>query len=262
VTPVRIAVSGVVRAWDGNQRTGVNAAYVRALLVAGGVPLILSPLMGASLAAAALDGCDGLLLSGGEDIEPSWYGADPSPLLDEPSRERDLFELALFAVARQRALPILGICRGIQLINVALGGTLFQDLPSERPGAIEHSPKSTRDARTHVVRLQPGSRAALALEATQVTVNSVHHQAIRELGKGLVATGWSNDGLIEAAESEAGASWILAVQWHPEEMHADRNAPEHGLFSALIREASRVDRSSVGGGRKEDAIAHAVEGTA
>jgi len=249
VSPVRIAVSGVVRAWDGNQRTGVNAAYVRALLVAGGVPLILSPLMGASLAAAALDGCDGLLLSGGEDIEPSWYGADPSPLLDEPSRERDLFELALFAVARQRALPILGICRGIQLINVALGGTLFQDLPSERPGTIEHSPKNTRDARTHVVRLQPGSRAALALEATQVTVNSVHHQAIKELGKGLVATGWSNDGLIEAAESQAGASWILAVQWHPEEMHADRNAPEHGLFSALISEAGRVNGSSVGGGR-------------
>ena len=180
----RIAVSGVVRAWDGNQRTGVNAAYVRALLLAGGVPLILSPLMGASLAAAALDGCDGLLLTGGEDIEPSWYGADPSPLLEEPSQERDLFELALFAVARQRALPILGICRGIQLINVALGGTLFQDLPSERPGTIEHSPKNARDARTHVVRVQPGSRAALALGAAQITVNSVHHQAIKESGQG------------------------------------------------------------------------------
>jgi putative glutamine amidotransferase len=119
VSLARIAVSGVVRTWDGNQRTGVNAAYVRALSLAGGVPLILSPLMGASLAAAALDGCDGLLLTGGEDIEPSWYGADPSPLLEEPSQERDLFELALFAIARQRALPILGICRGIQLINGA-----------------------------------------------------------------------------------------------------------------------------------------------
>ena len=258
----RIAVSGVVRDWDGNQRTGVNAAYVRALLLGGGVPLILSPLMGASLAAAALDGCDGLLLTGGEDIEPSWYGAEPSPLLEQPSQERDLFELALFAVARQRELPILGICRGIQLINVALGGTLFQDLPSERPGKIDHSPKHPRDARTHVVRLQPGSRAALALDGTQVTVNSVHHQAIKELGKGLVATGWSDDGSIEAAESEPGASWILAVQWHPEEMHADRAAPEHGLFSALVSEARRAGRSSVGGRWKEDAIAHPVEGTA
>jgi putative glutamine amidotransferase len=262
VSLARIAVSGVVRAWDGNQRTGVNAAYVRALLLAGGVPLILSPLMGASLAAAALDGCDGLILTGGEDIEPSWYGVEPSPLLDEPSQERDLFELALFAVARQRGLPILGICRGIQLINVALGGTLFQDLPSERPGTIDHSPKHARDARTHGVRLQAGSRAAVALDSTQISVNSVHHQAIRELGKGLVATGWSEDGLIEAAESEAGASWILAVQWHPEEMHADRRAPDHGLFSALINEADRTDGLSVGGRRKEDAIAHTIEGTA
>ena len=256
----RIGVSGVVRTWDGADRTGVNAAYVRALLSAGAVPLILSPLMGASLAASALDGCDGLLLSGGEDVDPSWYGAEPSPHLSPPSQERDLFELALFAVARQRGLPILGICRGIQLINVALGGTLFQDLPSEHPGPVDHSPSGARNARTHVIRLEPGSRAATALETLRPTVNSVHHQAIKDLAPGLVATGWSEDGLIEAAESAPGASWILAVQWHPEEMYADRLAPEHGLFSALVIEAA-AGRSSVGGRRKEDAIAHAVERT-
>ena len=116
----RIAVSGVVRTWDGSIRTGVNAAYVQALLAAGGVPLILSPLMGPSLAGPALNVVDGLILTGGEDLDPAWYGADPSPLLDSPSRERDLFELALFAVARQSGLPILGICRGIQLINVGM----------------------------------------------------------------------------------------------------------------------------------------------
>ena len=255
----RIGVSGVVRAWDGADRTGVNAAYVRALISAGGVPLILSPLMGASLAASALDGCDGLLLTGGEDVDPSWYGAEPSPHLSPPSQERDLFELALFAVARQRGLPILGICRGIQLINVALGGTLFQDLPSERPGRVDHSPSVARDARTHEIRLEPGSRAAAALETLRPTVNSVHHQAIKDLAPGLVATGWSEDGLIETAESGPGAPWILAVQWHPEEMYADRLAPEHGLFAALVNEAAAAGRSSVGGRRKEDAIAHAVE---
>lgn len=257
----RIAVSGVVRTWDGADRTGVNAAYVRALLTAGGIPLILSPLMGASLAGSALDGCDGLLLTGGEDIHPSWYGADPSPLLNPPSRERDLFELALFAVARQRELPILGVCRGIQLINVALGGTLFQDLPSERPGTVDHSPLGARDSRSHTVRIQPGSRAAAALETTSVTVNSVHHQAIKDLAPGLVASGWTNDGLIEAVESGPGASWILAVQWHPEEMQGDRLAPEQGLFSALVNEAGLVRRGLVGGRRKEDANAHAVERT-
>ena len=261
MTHPRIAVSGVVRSWDGSDRTGVNAAYVRALLLAGGIPLILSPLLGSSLAGAALDGCDGLLLTGGEDIDPTWYGAAPSPLLSPPSKDRDLFELALFAVARQRGLPILGICRGIQLINVALGGTLFQDIPAERSGAVEHRPPGSRDSRSHAVRLEPGSRAARALGATSVTVNSSHHQAIKELAPGLVASGWTADELIEAAESEGGASWILAVQWHPEEMHADREAPEHGLFQALVNEAGLGRSGLVGGRRKEDAVAHGVERT-
>jgi putative glutamine amidotransferase len=251
----------VVRSWEGFDRTGVNAAYVRALLAAGGTPLILSPLMGVSLAGSALDGCEGLVLSGGEDIDPSWYGEKPSPLLSPPSRERDLFELALFAVARQRGLPILGICRGIQLINVALGGTLFQDIPSERPGTVDHRPVASPYSRNHTVRLQPGSRAAGALGATSVTVNSSHHQAIKDLAPGLIASGWSGDELIEAAESEPGAPWILAVQWHPEEMHADRQAPEHGLFQALVDEAGMARSGLVGGRRKEDAIADAVERT-
>lgn len=243
MSPARIAVSGVVRTWDGADRTGVNAAYVRAILGAGGIPLIMSPLVGASLAAAALDGCDGLLLTGGEDISPSWYGADPSPLLSQPSQERDLFELALFAVARQRAVPILGICRGIQLINVALGGTLFQDIDSERPDSVDHSPTGARNAHSHSVRLQPGSRAAVALNATEANVNSVHHQAIKDLAPGLVATGWSSDGLIETIESEPGGSWILAVQWHPEEMYAEQGKVGYGLFSALINEAGLACRA-------------------
>jgi putative glutamine amidotransferase len=257
----RIAVSGVVRTWDGSDRTGVNAAYVQALLASGGVPLILSPLMGPSLAGRVLDGVDGLVLTGGEDLDPSWYGAKPSPLLSPPSRDRDLFELALFAVARQRGLPILGICRGIQLINVGMGGTLFQDLPTERPGVVNHRPDGPRNSRSHQVRLEPGSRAAKALGATTITVNSSHHQAIKDLAPGLLATGWTDDTLIEAAEAEPDAPWLLAVQWHPEEMHRDRQAPEHGLFAALVREAGTARDGLVGERRKEDAIAHAVERT-
>lgn len=257
----RIGVSGVVRSWDGADRTGVNAAYVRAVLAAGGVPLVLSPLMGVSFAARALDAVDGLILTGGEDIEPSWYGARPSPQLTPPSPERDLFELALFAVARQRELPILGICRGIQLINVALGGTLFQDLPSERPGTVNHQPSGARDVRSHRVRIEPASRAALALGATGISVNSAHHQAIKELAPGLRATGWSEDALIEAAETPPGTPWLLAVQWHPEEMHADAKAPDGGLFAALVREAANSPVGSVREGRKEHAAAHAVERT-
>jgi putative glutamine amidotransferase len=259
VTPPRIGVSGVVRSWDGAERTGVNSAYVRSLVTAGGVPLVLPPLLGPSLAARALDGIDGLLLTGGEDLDPAWYGADPSPHLTPPSQERDAFELALFTGARERRLPILGVCRGIQLINVALGGTLYQDLPTERPGAVEHRPDGSRDLRSHRVRLQSGSRAAEALGTTGLTVNSSHHQAIRDLASGLVATGWTEDDLIEAAETPADAPWLLAVQWHPEEMHADATAPERGLFAALVREAGRARSISVGKRRKEEPIAHTVE---
>jgi putative glutamine amidotransferase len=242
----RIAISGVVRTWDDADRTGVNAAYVHAVLAAGGVPLVLSPLVGASLAASAMEGVDGLLLTGGEDIDPNWYGAEPSPLLSPPSRERDLFELALFAFAREWQLPILGICRGIQLINVGLGGTLYQDLPTERPAGVQHRPDAARDLRSHRVRLTQGSRAAEALGTTSLTVNSSHHQAIRDLAPGLCATGWTDDELIEAAESPPGQSWLLAVQWHPEEMHKDSRAPEQGLFAAFVREAGRPRRESVG----------------
>lgn len=235
----RIGVSGVVRTWDGAERTGVNAAYVRSVLAAGGVPVLLSPLLGPSYAARALDGVDGLLLSGGEDMDPAWYGAAPSPFTNPPSRERDLFELALFATARQRELPVLGICRGIQVINVGLGGSLYQDLPTERPGPVDHNPASARTERGHEVRLAEGSRAAAALGAAAVRVNSFHHQAVMALAPALVASGWTEDGLIEAVETPADAPWLLAVQWHPEEMYAEHGAPERALFRALVTEAGR-----------------------
>jgi putative glutamine amidotransferase len=241
VSAPRIGVSGVVRQWDGNERTGVNAAYVRSVLAAGGVPIILSPVLGPSYAARAMDGVDGLLLTGGEDIHPALYGAELSPRCYPPSRERDLFELALFAAARQRELPVLGICRGIQLVNVALGGTLYQDLPTDRPSEIAHDPGSARDARTHAVRLAAGSRAAQALGATDLRVNSFHHQAVDRLAPGLVATGWSEDGVIEAAEGPGEGPWMLTVQWHPEEMHAEAKAPERGLFRSLVEACTLAD---------------------
>jgi len=240
VTPLpRIGVSGVLRDWHDARRAGVNAAYVRAVAQGGGVPLILSQLMGDSNAARALDGCEGLVLTGGEDIDPSHYGAEASAALGSVDAVRDRFELALFAAARSAGLPILGICRGIQLINVALGGTLYQDLPSERPGPVDHNPDAARSARTHHVCLARGSRAAHALGVDRLVPNSFHHQAIRDLTPVLVASGWSDDGVIEAVESRADDGWLLAVQWHPEEMHADLLAPERGLFKALVEEAGR-----------------------
>ncbi|MBA3895104.1 MAG: gamma-glutamyl-gamma-aminobutyrate hydrolase family protein [Gemmatimonadales bacterium] len=233
----RIALGGVVRTWDGAERTGLNAAYLHSICAVGGVPVVLSPLIGPAYAARALDGMDGLVLTGGGDVDPAWYGSDPSPRADPPNRERDLFELALFAAARQRELPILGICRGIQLMNVALGGTLYQDLPSERPGVVDHNRPGARTDRSHAIRLALGSLAAEALGNSDLRVNSFHHQGIRDLAPGLVPTGWSEDDLIEAVEGAKGQPWMLGVQWHPEEMHADARAPERGLFRALVEQA-------------------------
>ncbi len=233
----RIALGSVVRQWDGAERTGLNSAYVRSVLAAGGVPVMLSPLMGPSYAARAMDGVDGLVLTGGEDMDPAWYQAAPHPKANPPSRERDLFELAIFAAARARELPVLGICRGIQVVNVALGGSLWQDLPSEQPGEVDHNPDSARGKRTHLVRLEPGSLTAGALGGTELRVNSFHHQAIRDLAPKLVATGWTEDGLIEAVEGAPGQPWLLAVQWHPEEMTAEVRSPDRGLFRALVERA-------------------------
>jgi putative glutamine amidotransferase len=231
---VRVGVSGIRRQWGGAERQGVNSAYVQSIAAAGAVPLILPPAIGAAHAMGALDGINALLLSGGEDLDPSWYGAAASPALGEVDRERDLFELALFAAARQRGMPILGICRGIQLINVALGGTLWQHLPGERPSPVEHDRRDARSARTHDISLQEGSRAAGVLGRTAMAVNSFHHQGIRDLASPLRASGWARDGLVEAVEGPATEPWLLAVQWHPEEMLGDPVAPERGLFRALI----------------------------
>jgi len=238
MTP-RIGVGGLVRQWDGASRSGVNSAYLTSVIAAGGIPLVLSPLIGPDHAAGALEGLDALLLTGGEDVDPALYRAQPSPQLGTVSRERDLFELALFAAARERRMPVLGICRGIQLINVAAGGTLWQDLPSERPGDVNHNPASPRDTAAHGIRVLAGSRAADALGRLEFAANSFHHQAVRDLGRDLVATAWSADGLIEAVELADSDGWVLAVQWHPEEMTGRAESPATGLFRALMAQAAR-----------------------
>lgn len=233
VSGPRIAVSGVRREWKGAPRVGVNATYVDAMVEAGAIPLVLPPSLPVRDVAAALVGMEGVLLTGGEDIHPECYGAAPHPRLGPVDRQRDALELALFHAARAASLPVLGICRGLQLANVALGGDLWQDLPSERPSAVEHDHPEARHDRTHHVAVLPGSLAAVALDCTALAVNTFHHQGIRRLAPGLRATATAPDGLVEAVEGTEGA-WLLAVQWHPEEFTGDPAAPDLGLFRALV----------------------------
>jgi putative glutamine amidotransferase len=234
-----VAVSATVRTEDGVDRLRLTAAYLKILERASFVPIVLPPVgANADEAAAAvgqvLDVVDALLLTGGEDVDPARYGATRSPHLGAINPPRDACEVAAVLAARERSLPTLAICRGIQVLNVALGGTLIQDIPSEWPNALAHDPDAARGTRTHGISLTPGSRAARALGATTAMVNSVHHQAVKRVADGLLVTATATDGIIEAVETpEDDPWWVMGVQWHPEEFVRDQWAADHGLFAAL-----------------------------
>lgn len=196
------------------------------------IPVLFPPLDPAH-AERALDAVDGLVLSGGEDVSPALYGASRHPALGEVNDERDRWELALTTAARDRRLPLFAICRGIQVLNVALGGTLIQDIPSECPAALSHAPRGPRDARVHDVSIDADSRIAGAVHAATIAVNSIHHQAIARIAPGLRATAWSPDGIVEGAEWEGDDWWAVGVQWHPEEMTKTPESWDRGLFDAF-----------------------------
>lgn len=209
--------------------------YVRAVEAAGGLPVVLAPGRPED-AASLLDRLQGLVLSGGEDVDPAHYGEPAHETVTEVTPERDLFELALAREAVRRDVPTLAICRGQQVLNVAMGGTLIQDIPSSVAGAADHDPERERWELTHDVRLLPGSKLRQVLGEDRVAVNSFHHQAVKDLGEGLVATAWAvEDGLVEGLEA-SGRRFVVAVQWHPESLW-DRRPGFQPLFEALVTEA-------------------------
>lgn len=194
--------------------------YKQAVLHVGGEVRILEP---TETVAHALQGIDGLLLTGGGDIEPKHYGEEPSPLLSDVEPERDVFELALVREARARDLPILAICRGIQVLNVAFGGSLVQDIPTENTGAQDHNlkvPPNQPFSRAHEIWVEKDSLVAELMgerlvDADTVDVNSRHHQAVKKVADGFTVTATAPDGVIEAIEDST-ARFCLGVQWHPE----------------------------------------------
>jgi putative glutamine amidotransferase len=216
-------------AWD-QEANLLPRGYADAVQGAGGLALLLPPDdEAAERPGPLLDRVDALLLAGGRDLDPLSYGARPHPASGDPSPERDRFELALVSAALERDMPVLGVCRGMQMLNVACGGTLVQDLEGELLARHRHTPGVFSD---HDVRLEPGSLAARAAGAELVAVRSHHHQAIGELGEGLAVTGRSpEDGLVEAIELPA-RRFALGVLWHPEEDEAS------GVIGALVRAAT------------------------
>ncbi|HEU5348174.1 MAG TPA: gamma-glutamyl-gamma-aminobutyrate hydrolase family protein [Ktedonobacterales bacterium] len=217
---------------------GNNQSYIRAVQRAGGVALLVPPHMDADALETVCSRLDGLLLSGGCDIDPARYGEEPIAACQDAQPERDELELALAAWALDAAVPILGICRGMQLLNVACGGTLLQDLATQQPEAAQHDYAATgRTFRAHGIRLQEHSRLSEILGATPYTVNSLHHQAVACPGDGVEIVGWSPDGVAEAMEVD-GHPFAVAVQFHPEELEGDPEHPDEpsrALFRAFVQ---------------------------
>lgn len=224
----------------------MNQRYYEAVAAAGGAPVLIPLLDDAEVLRATYDACDGILIPGGVDMDPATYGERPHEKLGRIDPARDRVELELTRWCIEDRKPLLGLCRGLQVINVALGGTLYQDIGAQLEGSIRHDYFPTfgfeRDYVSHHVVVSPTSRLHSLVDLEQLPVNSMHHQGVKELGRGLVASARSADGLIEAAESSNG-HWMIGVQWHPEVFEHD-DPHTRALFTGFISAAREEQNGS------------------
>jgi putative glutamine amidotransferase len=223
--------------------TNGNAiSYLRAVEAAGGIPALIHLTRDAEVLDAHYRRCDALLLAGGEDVDPSCYGAAPHPQLGRPNPFQDEVEIALTRRAAAEGMPILGVCRGQQLLNVALGGTLYQDIASEIPGALDHEESAQRRDMAHLahpIALEPDSWLAGRLDAGELVVNTLHHQAMRDVAPGLRVVARAPDGVVEAIEG-TGIHFVVAVQCHPEELWEKADARWARVFAGFVEAARAV----------------------
>lgn len=226
---------------SGNERLYISREYTEAILAAGGVPVILPVTADLEAINLQVTVVDAVLLSGGQDIDPCFYGEDPLPALGRVLPERDEYEIKLTLHAHTRKKPVLGICRGLQVINVAFGGTLYQDIGQLQSAVLKHYQDTTRHALGHSVTLQRNSQLFQILGAGRLRVNSYHHQAIKLLAPGFRAVATAGDGIIEAIESDGGT--VLGVGWHPE-MLAAGEVVQRRIFEWFVHLAAK-------GGREE-----------
>jgi putative glutamine amidotransferase len=222
----------------------LGLTYLRAIEAAGGLPVVIPPLE-LALIEPLLDRLSGICLSGGPDLHPDAYGAEPDANLGPTEPDLDRFELAIASAADIRELPLLSICRGTQALNIVRGGTLVQHLPDLHPGddAVEHRQRTPGDQPSHHVRIDPASRLAATIDASDIGVNSFHHQAIDRLGRGLIATAWADDGTIEAAEDTT-REFLVGVQWHAELLVERRE--EKSLFTSFVEVAATTSVAAKG----------------
>jgi len=238
-----IGVSTSITIGEYPERAYVNSAYLRAVEQAGGIPVLLPPQLSASARETLWQRLDALVLTGGGDIEPARFGESAHPKTALVSPARDALELELVDRALADDVPLFGICRGLQVLNVALGGTLHQHVPDAAGDAVQHSQTEKRHVATHPVKLlTEGTRLGDILGAPELAVNSFHHQALRTLGRGLREVAWAPDRVIEAIEHEDRRRFVVAVQWHPEDL-VEHDAAARALFSAVVEAARARGRS-------------------
>ncbi len=222
----------------GSPAIRLSEAYVQAVAQAGAAPVMIPLGLPEESYPAILARLDAVLFSGGGDVHPSVYHSQDHPLVDGVDRDRDRVELQLFQELSSSGKPFLGICRGIQMINIALGGTIYEDILDQHPGAMKHAygQEQPRDYLAHRVKISKDSRLAGILEGDEVPVNSLHHQGIRELAPGLAATAFAPDGIVEGVEMKD-YPFGLAVQWHPECL------PDHEAMRRLFRSFVQAART-------------------
>ncbi len=242
-TPRIVAVTATTELLRGEPRVRLNQAYTDALASVGLIPLVVPPLAPAR-AGDLLDRVDGLLLSGGEDVAPRRYDASAHPAIQGVHDERDAWEIALARAAREHGTPTFAICRGLQVLNVALGGTLVQDIPSQVQGALSHAEDARRHERLHDVEVEPDSTLAAIAGATRFSVNTLHHQSLDRIAPGLRVTARADDGVVEAAEWAGDDWWMLGAQWHPEELMDTPEPWDRALFSAFAAAISAASASA------------------
>jgi len=215
----------------------VSHTYRDGVTRAGGIPVLLAPIEDDAVP-TLLNRIDGLLLTGGGDVDPTLYGSEPTQDMYGIDPKRDRFEMALARGAHERKMPVLAICRGIQILNVALGGTLIEDIPSEI-GSQDHAEIGDRVYVGHQkVRIDDTCGLAALVGSSELDVNSIHHQALREVAPGIHPVAWAEDGVVEAIEADD-ADWpLIGVQWHPEYLGAAGDDPSHRLFQAFVDNAA------------------------
>jgi putative glutamine amidotransferase len=224
---------------------GHRQTYVDAVLRAGGAPLLIPPVTDEATLRVLYDRLDGILLAGGGDIAPSNYGDAPHEKLGLVDVARDESELPIARWAVADGKPVLGICRGVQVINVALGGTLYQDIPTQISPSLSHTLSYEREDWTymaHEIRIAPDSRFARVMGVQAMTINSLHHQSVKDLAPGLRAVAWAPDGIVEAVEGQGGG-FVLGVQCHPEALQATADTRWQSLFLAFVDSCAQYRRA-------------------